>query len=83
MRFLLYCGKSARDVGIENQDGSWDYERFREHIGSCPACGRFTVIFSRNQLDNLAELFQREKGSQVNNCPQSLYPPAKGEKETL
>ena len=72
MRFLLYCGKSARDVGIENQDGSWNYERFREHIRSCPACGRFNVIFSPGQLDNLERVFEEEKGSQVNNCPQIL-----------
>jgi len=72
MRFLLYCGKRARDLGIEDEHGSWDYERFREHIRTCPACGRFNVIFSQNQLENLERVFQEEKGSQVNNCPQIL-----------
>ena len=72
MRFLLYCGQRARDVGIEDEHGSWDYERFREHIRSCPACGRFNVIFSPDQLDNLKAVFEQEKGSQVNDCPEIL-----------
>ena len=72
MRFLLYCGQRARDLGIEDEHGSWDYERFREHIRICPACGRFNVIFSAHQLDNLERLFEKEKGSQVNDRPQIL-----------
>ena len=83
MRFLLYCGKSARAAGIENQDGSWDYERFREHIRTCPECDRFNKILSPEILDNLERVFQQEKGSQVNDCPQILKPAEKGERTRL
>ncbi|MBA7652730.1 hypothetical protein ES703_60569 [subsurface metagenome] len=80
MRFMLYCDRDPKNIGIEDQDGNWDYERFRDHIRDCTACDRFNKIISPEVLDNLERLFKTGKGSQANDCPQILKPPGKGKR---
>lgn len=69
MRFLLYCNQDPRDLGIEDKEGNWDMSKFREHIKTCPACVEFTLILTKDLLDNLERAFRKKKGGQVNNRP--------------
>ena len=60
MRFLLYCNQDPRALGIEDAQGNWNYDRFREHIRACPECARFTLILGKYLLDNLERAFKRK-----------------------
>jgi len=64
MRFLLYCNQDPRDLGIEDKDGNWDIDKFKEHIRACPACVEFTLILTKDLLDRLERAFKQKKGSQ-------------------
>lgn len=57
MKFMLYCKNDPRDVGIEDEDGNWDYDKFREHIKTCPECVRFNDLLSPAVLKNLGRIF--------------------------
>jgi hypothetical protein len=80
MRFMLYCDRDPRDLGIEDSEGNWDLERLREHIETCPECFRFNVVMGRELLDELVTEFRKKKGSQVNDRPQILRSPGEGER---
>ncbi|GAI68201.1 unnamed protein product [marine sediment metagenome] len=60
MKFILYCDHNPRDLGIEDKDGNWNYDRFREHIEVCPDCSRFKDLLDGYLLDNLGKAFDRE-----------------------
>ena len=83
MRFLLYCMDDARDLGIEAQDGSWDYERFRQHIEDCPACIRFRELLGGELLNSLDRAFRQKKSGQVNDRPLNLNAPPRAERLEL
>ncbi|MBA7631886.1 hypothetical protein ES703_39423 [subsurface metagenome] len=60
MRFLLYCKHDPRDLGIEDAQGEWDWNKFREHVEVCPDCSRFKYLLGEYLLDNLEKAFARE-----------------------
>jgi len=39
--YKLVCDGDTKLLGIENQDGSWNYEEFRKHVKECTACKAF------------------------------------------
>ncbi|GAH20866.1 unnamed protein product, partial [marine sediment metagenome] len=45
-------------LGIEDAQGNWNYNRFREHIKTCPECARFSLILTKDLLDNLERAFK-------------------------
>jgi len=58
MKFILYCDNDPRDLGIEDAQGNWHYDKFREHIKTCPECQRFNEILSPDVLRNLGRIFK-------------------------
>lgn len=57
MKFLLYCDDDPRDLGIEDDQGRWDWDKFREHVEVCPACSRFKSLLGEFLLDRLQAAF--------------------------
>ena len=58
MKFILYCCQHPKTLGIEDEQGNWDYDKFREHIKTCPECARFNDILSPDVLRNLGRIFK-------------------------
>lgn len=47
VRFLLACGQNPEDLGIEDENGNWDMDRFMRHLAKCYACcGAADLILS-------------------------------------
>lgn len=57
MRFLLYCNKDPRDLGIEDSRGAWDMLKFKEHVQECPDCQRFKVILGNDFPDDFTSVY--------------------------
>ena len=57
MKLLLYCDDDPRDLGIENAQGVWDWDKFREHVEVCPACSRFKDVMGDYLLEHLKDAF--------------------------
>jgi len=60
MKFILYCDNDPRDLGIEDKDGNWNYDLFREHIEVCPDCSRFKDLLGDYLLEHLGKAFDGE-----------------------
>ncbi|MBA7661752.1 hypothetical protein ES703_69772 [subsurface metagenome] len=58
MRFILFCKQNPKTLGIEDEQGNWDYDKFREHIKTCPECEKFNHILSDDVLRNLGRIFK-------------------------
>jgi len=59
MKFLLYCKNNPRDLGIEDDQGVWDWDKFREHVEVCPECSRFKWLLGDSVLEHLGDAFGR------------------------
>jgi len=57
MKFLLYCKQDPRDLGIEDDQGVWDWNKFREHVEVCPECSRFKYLLGDYLLEHLQDAF--------------------------
>ena len=57
MKFLLYCDDDPRDLGIEDAQGKWDWDKFREHVEACPACSRFRYVLGDYLFEHLKDAF--------------------------
>jgi len=57
MKFILYCDDDPRDLGIEDAQGNWNYDRFREHVEVCPVCSRFKDVLGEYLLKHLKDAF--------------------------
>lgn len=53
LKFMLYCNKDPRDLGIEDDQGNWDMAKFKEHILECTPCQKFLDILGEVLLDDL------------------------------
>lgn len=60
MKFILYSDNDPRDLGIEDKDGNWNYDLFREHVEVCPACSRFKYLLGDYLLEHLGKAFDGE-----------------------
>lgn len=59
MTFIPYCGKSLKELGIEDGQGNIDLLKFKEHIEGCPFCKQFISLLGADFIDNLVDDFGR------------------------
>lgn len=39
----LICGGNPVALGIADEQGNWDYEKFKEHVHNCDKCSGFAM----------------------------------------
>ncbi len=44
MTYKLVCGNNPKILGIEDEGGNWDMEKFESHVVSCHNCSEFTSL---------------------------------------
>ena len=81
MSIVLACGKKAEALGIRDKQGNWNYERLKTHIKGCHECGVFTLAVYKAVFEELRKGIKKNKGSQVNDCPGTLNPETRGERQ--
>jgi len=69
MRFILYCDRDPRDLGIEDWQGNWDMGKFLDHIRRCRDCARYLDILSPEAYELMEIVSGKEKGSHANDRP--------------
>jgi hypothetical protein len=74
MKYMLFCRNEPVDLGIEDSKGSWDKEKFVEHIRRCRECSRFIGLRGIEALNTLVEAYKTEKGGHSFDRPQNLNP---------
>jgi len=57
MTFILYCDHDLQDLGIEDAQGVWDWDKFREHAEVCLECSRFRYFLGDYLLEHLKDAF--------------------------
>ena len=65
MGYRMDCGTDPREVGIENEDGSWDFEKFKEHIKGCKLCSDFVDDVLRCMVDAMSRIKNKDE-SKIN-----------------
>ncbi len=61
MGYRMVCG-----VGIENEEGSWDYEKFKEHIKGCKVCSDFVDGVLSYIVDVISERVKNKDEDEIN-----------------
>jgi len=61
--YKLICNSDPKKRGIENEDGSWDMTKFREHIQTCKKCMELVNAIGESVEDQLGLKPQRKKQS--------------------
>jgi len=59
MRILLACGKDPEALGIIDEQGNWNYERFKAHVKRCPECDVFFFALGKVLFDKLKDALGR------------------------
>lgn len=59
MTFILYCDHALQDLGIEDAQGVWDWDKFREYVKVCPACSGSKYLLCGYFLECLEDAFRR------------------------
>lgn len=59
MTFIPYCGKTLKELGIEDEQGNIDLLKFKEHIEACPFGKQFICLLGADFIDNLVDGFGR------------------------
>ena len=59
MTFMPYCGKTFKELGIEDEQGNLYLLKFKEHIEVCPFCKQFISLLGADFIDNLVDDFGR------------------------
>jgi len=59
MNFIPYCGKTLKELGIEDEQGVLDLLKFKEHIEVCPFCKQFVFLLGAGFVNDLIEYFGR------------------------
>lgn len=49
--YKLICKANPRTLGIEDTDGNWDMDKFKEHILSCQECYSATKLIENELVD--------------------------------
>ncbi len=60
MKFLLYCNRDARELGIEDKEGNWNIKKFKEHLDTCKLCSRFRILFGNHLVEEMARLYAKK-----------------------
>lgn len=47
MGYKLICGQNPKTLGIEDADGNWDMEKFKEHVETCQECSKFSQALTK------------------------------------
>jgi len=66
MGYKMLCGIDPREVGIENENGSWDFEKFKEHIKGCKLCSDFVDGVLSCIVDVMSERVKNKSKSKIN-----------------
>ncbi|MBA7637501.1 hypothetical protein ES703_45146 [subsurface metagenome] len=59
MAFIPYCKKTLKELGIEDEQGTVDLLKFKEHIEVCPFCKQFIFLLGVDFIDNMVDRFGR------------------------